>query len=35
MSKRPHVGNLSFQTTKEDLEKAFGQFAWPIWMAIR
>ena len=26
MSKRLHVGNLSYQTTKEDLEKLFGQF---------
>jgi RNA recognition motif-containing protein len=25
MSKRLHVGNLSYQTTKEDLEKLFGQ----------
>lgn len=26
MSKRLHVGNLSYQTTKDDLEKWFGQF---------
>ncbi|MFD7506985.1 RNA recognition motif domain-containing protein [Streptomyces sp. NPDC059850] len=26
MSKRLHVGNLSYQTTREDLEKLFGQF---------
>ncbi|WP_421108803.1 RNA recognition motif domain-containing protein [Streptomyces sp. NEAU-S77] len=26
MSKRLHVGNLSYQTTKDDLEKMFAQF---------
>ncbi|MGR3935391.1 RNA-binding protein [Streptomyces sp. Rer75] len=26
MSKRLHVGNLSYQTTKDDLEKLFAQF---------